>query len=575
MRGKAAIAATILTLSLGLLLVRMPAAIAQHAAGYEFTDPVVDVYYLVQKHFLRKPDAERMQASAINGMLEALGDPYTVYVPPQDVREFDKSIRGSYVGIGAEVDSQDGFLRIVSPMDDSPAYKAGIEANDLVVAVNAESTFKIALNDIIDNLMGEPGTQVLLTIERQGDATDQPPAALPPSVPGNLGEAPGARPGSIRFDLAVVRDRIRAATIKGFRRDGEEWSYWVNPVDKIAYVRVTQFTDTTIPALSAAGRELVRNGMRALILDLRFNTGGSLDAAIRMANLFLEEGTIVSTRGRSGPEQRMLARGESTLPDFPLVVLVNGASASASEIVAGALSDNERAIVLGERTYGKGSVQGVYRLPSDQGQLKITEAYYYLPSGRKIHRETDSTVWGVDPTPGFYVPMTGEENREMWRVRRDLEILRNKDRVVDNGSWSDPAWILDHMKDKQLSAAVGAIHERLESGRWEPTGQTVTDETYAGIALQEAQRRERLLRRELDRVLAQIDALGPVADATDTRNLIPDDAELRDGHLAVFDADGNEVARLRITGSNLEAWLIDAPVAADADTSDPVPPDVQ
>ena len=571
MRGKAAIAATILTLSIGLLLVRMPLAIADQADQYEFFVPLVDVLDNVEDHFLRDPDFEEMQTAAINGMLESLDDPYTVYIPPAKTREFDKSIRGSYVGIGAEVSTSEGFMQIVSPMDDSPAYKAGIEADDLVVAVNGASTYNREINDIIDNLMGEPGTEVLLTIEREGEITDRPPAALEPSVPGPSGDAPGPKAGRIRFDLPIVRQRIRAATIKGFRRDGEEWSYWANPVDKVAYIRVTQFTDTTIPALSAATRQLVRDGMRGLILDLRFNTGGSLDAAIDMANLFLDGGTIVSTRGRTGPERRATATAEGTLPDFPLVVLSNGSSASASEIVAGALADNERAVIVGERSFGKGSVQGVYRLASGQGQLKITEAYYYLPSGRKLHRDTDSTIWGVDPTDGFYVPMSAEDNREMWRVRRDLEILRTKDDDDDAQAWSDPDWILEHMKDAQLSASVRAIHDRLESGDWTPTGDSVTKETYAGVALEDAERRARLLERELERMRQRIAALGTVATSEGPRDLLPDDAKLRDGVLAVYDADGNQVARLKITGANLEAWLIDAPVEPESGDT----PDVQ
>lgn len=568
MRGKAAVAATILSLAVALLLVRMPSAIAQHAKGYEFTDPIVDVYYLVEQHFLRKPDDTKMQDSAISGMLESLDDPYTVYVPPSEQKDFDKAIRGSYVGIGAEVNTKDGFLQIVSPMDDSPAYKSGIEADDLVVGVNGETTYQKDINDVIETLMGEPGSDVTLTIERHGTDADKPADALPPSIPGPVGDAPGPKSGDVRFDLKVTRQRIHAPTIKGFRREGEEWSYWVNPVDKIAYIRVTQFTDTTIPALEAASRQLVRDGMRGLILDLRFNTGGSLDAAIKMANLFLDKGTIVSTRGRSGPEQRAVATADGTLPDFPMVVLVNGGSASASEIVSGALSDNKRAIILGERTFGKGCVQGVYRLPSGEGQLKITEAYYYLPSGRCLHRKKDSTVWGVDPTPGFYVPMTAEENREMFRIRRDLEVLRNKDKEDDNGSWSDPKWILEHMKDKQLSAAVEAIHDRLQTGKWVPTGETVTEGTYAAVALQDAQRRQRLLERELDRVQTQIDALGPVATTTTEKDLIPQNADLKDGTLAIFDAKGNEVARLRITGSNLEDWLVDAPLESESTKSD-------
>lgn len=554
----------VLTAAVVVLAVRLPVAVAERAADYRFFDPIVDVVHLVDRHFLEEPDAEEMREAAIDGILESLGDPYTEYIPPALTSEFDKNIRGSYVGIGAEVNAAESFLRIVSPMDDSPAYKSGVEAEDLVVGVEGESTYEMPLQEVIDRLMGEPGTTVRVTIEREGTMTDAPREALAPSVAGPAegwegAMAPGPRPGRVRFDLDITRQRIRTQTIKGLHRDGEEWSYWVNPEQRIAYVRVTQFTETTVPALRSAVAGLVGQGLEGLILDLRFNTGGSLNAAIGMADLFLERGRIVSTKGRRRAEQTAEARPDDTFPRFPMVVLVNASSASASEIVAGALSDNGRAVIIGERTFGKGSVQGVYRLPSGRGQLKVTEQYYYLPSGRRLHRMDDSTEWGVDPTDGFYVPMTADENREMWRVRRDEEILRPADEVRE-GDWSNPAWILDHLKDPQLAAAVKAIELKLSTGDWTPTGEELPEGGLEGAALAEAERRVRLLERELERALRRADALARAAPEQEPRDLLPDDATLENGYLTITNSTGEVIARLRITGENLEPWLLDAPV---------------
>ncbi|TVQ79466.1 MAG: S41 family peptidase [Phycisphaeraceae bacterium] len=559
-RNKSALAATVLLVALGILAIRLPTVAAQRSSDYSYWAPLVDVYALVERHFFKDPDREAMQIGAIRGMLEALDDPYTEYVPPRDVADFDRAIRGSYVGIGAEVNMREGFLQIVSPMDGSPAFMAGLEADDLIVGVDGESTFGKGINDIISKLLGTPGTKVRVTVEREGGRHDLPEGAQDPSIEGAVGEAPGVAPGRIRFDLVIVRDRIRAATLKGLHRDGEQWSYWVDPEEKIAYIRITQFTETTIPALSSTTKALLDEGMRAFILDLRFNTGGSLQAAIEMADLFLESGTIVSTRGRTAREQTARASARGTLPDFPMVVLINGVSASASEIVAGALSDNDRAVIVGERTYGKGSVQSVHRLPSGQGQLKITEQYYYLPSGRLLHRMDDSTVWGVDPSPGFFVPMTNPENREMMRIRRQEEILR-RDRD-DNGDWSNPEWILEHLRDRQLTAGVEALRIYLNTGAWQPTGEEVPEGTMQVAALQEEQRRLRLLERELIRTQTRIGALeGVVAqDALEKPDLIPDNARLTDGRIIIYDADGNIVSELRITDEMLEPWLIDAPL---------------
>lgn len=569
--NKAGMASILLAVLVSVLAVRLTIAASDSASRYTWTEPVVEVLSEVDKRFYKETDLDDLQTAAIRGMLEALDDPYTEYIPQVDVAEFNKDIRGEYVGIGAAVRPESGWVMIVSPLEDSPAYKAGVEADDLVIAVNGESVWERPIDDVIDELMGEPGTPVTITFERKGTKEDLPRDAKPTAMDGVVetanGEAPGPMTGSVRFDLPIIRDHIITSTVKGIHREGDGWNYMIDPVEKIGYIRVTQFTGGTVPELFAACRLLINDGMQGLILDLRFNGGGSLGAAIDMADLFLDKGVIVETRGRSGPPQRAWARAEGTLPDFPMVVVVNNASASASEVVSGALADNGRAKILGERTFGKGIVQGLYNLPSGSGQLKITEQYYYLPSGRCIQREDDSTEWGVDPDPGFYIPMSDEEVIKMLRLRRDEDIIR-ADAGGDaetQSDWDDPAWIREHLGDPQLSGAIDAISSRLKSGEWEKVGGDMPEGTLELAALRTAERTRELLVRELVRNGKRIEALDKATRGltpAEPFDLLPDDKTLEGGQLEVRDAEGNVVATLKITGNDLERWLVDAPVAA-------------
>ncbi len=501
---------------------------------YSWLDPLIDVQSLVMRDFVDEPDRDALRDGAIQGMLDALGDPYTEFIPAQDIAEFDKQTRGRFVGIGAEVRMQDGWLLIVSPLEDSPAYRAGVMAGDRVTAINGETTFNKTVYDCIELLTGEPGTPVTITVERAGQ----------------------------EFQFVIQRAEINTPTVKGVHRINDQWDYWIDPESKIAYIRLTQFTDRATRDFEEALLPLVNQGLRGLVLDLRFNPGGLLTSAIDLSDLFLKEGLIVSTKGRSRPEQRSYARPEDTLPDFPMVVLINRQSASAAEILSGALADNKRAITLGERTFGKGSVQAVVALPSGAGQLKMTEAHYFLASGRMIHRTDDAVEWGVDPTQGFYVPMSDDEYREMLRIRREEEIIRPRSAdETKNAQWSDPAWILDHMKDKQLAAAVEAITHRLAEGEWKPTGESLPEN---GLALAELERAGRIrdsLERELMRLDRQIEALasGADEDALLPAPLLPE-ADLTGGTVKIYDAEGKEIGELRITGPNLGAWLRGGPV---------------
>lgn len=507
---------------------------ATRQSAYSWLDPLIDVQTMVNRDFVTEPDRDALRDGAIQGMLDSLGDPYTEFIPAQDVAEFDKQTRGQFVGIGAEVRMQDGWLLIVSPLEDSPAYRAGVMANDRVTAIDGESTFNKTVNDCIEMLTGEPGTPVTITIERAGQ----------------------------ELEFTIERARIATPTIKGVHRIDDKWDFWIDPSQKIAYIRLTQFTTDAVEDFEAAIRPLVDQGLRGLVLDLRFNPGGLLPAAIDLSDLFLKDGLIVSTKGRSRPEQKVYAQEQGTLPDFPMVVLINRQSASAAEIVSGALHDNNRAVTLGERTYGKGSVQSVVALPSGAGHLKITEAHYFLASGRMIHRTDDSVEWGVDPSQGFYVPMSDDELREMLTIRREEEIIRPRSEdETKNAQWADPNWILDHLKDQQLAAAVRALNIRLNEGEWKPTGETLPENGAALVELERAEDiRDRML-RELVRLDRQIEALaaGADKDAATPDTLLPD-ADLTGGTVKIFDADGKEIGELRITGPDLGTWLEGGPL---------------
>lgn len=538
------------------------------ADDYAFFDELIDVKHLISQRFVDPPDDKALREGAIKGMVEALNDPYTVYVPSAAKESFNKDLTGEYVGIGATVSAIDGWLTVVSPMEESPAFRAGLMAEDRIVEIDGKPTQALTLDACVDLLVGKPGTDVRLVIERQG----------------------------ARSDVVVRRQRIKTRSVKGFHRSAEDpntWDYLVDPARGIAYVRLVQFTpksaNEVLQALASLGAPEGR--LKGLVLDLRFNPGGLLNEAEAIADLFLEEGVIVSTRGRAYPESVARARKPGTLPPFPIAVLVNGQSASASEVLAGALVENDRAIAVGERTFGKGSVQVVLEVPGGQGaELKITEQGYFLPTGRSISRKDTSAVWGVDPTEGFYVPLTDEELIAMIEVRRREEILRaGREGSSTPGvatpadapaappeNWSDPEWILTALKDKQLAAAVRAVQGKVDTGEWRATGQKGIDSGTIAVAelAQTRTYRERLL-RELTRADRRIDALEVAApqgpDVLAAKDLWPDELDLRGGTIQVRDKAGAVVADLEVTGRDIERWLMDADVRKRAATDPAVP----
>ena len=533
----------LLVLILGTAVVGSTIAVAQRPDDYRFFDPLIEVKNIIGKFAVVEPETKELQQAAIEGMLESLDDPYATYIPPQFSEEFEKGLTGEYVGIGAEVNTIDGVFTIVTPMDDSPAFRSGILSGDKVIAIDGEPTEGQTLNESIDLLLGEKGTKVTLTIDR----------------------------GTEPVEITITRARIKSRAIRGFRRlpDAEaHWDYLLDPVRRIGYIRVSQFTPSVAAEFKAALMNLGaddEDGLNGLVIDVRWNPGGLLDQAIRMADLLIDEGVIVSTNGRAYEERIASATKEGTLPEFPIAVLINGQSASASEVLAGALVENGRAITVGERSYGKGSVQSIHPLggAATGASLKLTEQRYYLPSGRSLQRTDDSPMWGVDPSPGFFVPMGNDEIRELFRVRREAEIVGGEADEIPEPS-GDPAWIEGTLKDHQLASAVRAIRHHIDTGDW--SIETDPETTATEVSLQELGRLEKARNRIL-RDLARIDrryetlqdASGDEAESV-IKDFWDDSVEVVGGSLIVRDADGELVATLRITGDALERWLLDADV---------------
>src|SRR5579863_5637157 len=310
-----------------------------------------DVFERVRSDYVEKPDDAKLVETAINGMLAGL-DPHSSYMDAKAFRDMQVQTRGEFGGLGIEVTMEDGLLKVVSPIDDTPAAKAGVMANDIITKLDDEAVQGLTLNQAVDKMRGPVNSKIKLTIMRKG--ADKP------------------------IELTIMRDIIR---VKSVRSHAEG--------DDVGYIRVTQFNEQTTDGLKQAINDL--NGqlggdkIKGYVVDLRNNPGGLLDQAISVSDTFLDKGEIVSTRGRNAEEtQRFNARPGDMTKGKPVIVLINGGSASASEIVAGALQDHKRATLIGTRSFGKGSVQTIIPLGAGNGALRLTTARYYTPSGRSI-----------------------------------------------------------------------------------------------------------------------------------------------------------------------------------------------
>jgi carboxyl-terminal processing protease len=308
-----------------------------------------DVFERVRAEYVEPVNDRDLIENAINGMLTGL-DPHSNYMNARAFRDMQVQTRGEFGGLGIEVTQDNGYIKVISPIDDTPASRAGVKAGDLIVALDGKTVQGLTLNEAVDRMRGPPASKISLTIRREG--IDKP------------------------VELTMQREIIHIQVVKDHLEGGD-----------IAYIRLTSFNEETDSGLKAALRKLKQQSgdkLKAIILDLRNNPGGLLDQAVAVSDDFLTQGEIVSTRARHPEDsQRWNAKGNDISDGLPLVVLINNGSASASEIVAGALQDHHRAVLVGTRSFGKGSVQTVIPLPGN-GAMRLTTARYYTPSGRSI-----------------------------------------------------------------------------------------------------------------------------------------------------------------------------------------------
>jgi carboxyl-terminal processing protease len=320
------------------------------ASVYEQLDLFGDIFERIRSQYVEEVDEGELIEAAINGMLTSL-DPHSSYLSPDDAADMRVQTRGEFGGLGIEVTQEEGFVKVVSPIDGTPADDAGLEAGDFITHVDGESVLGLTLDEAVDMMRGPVGSEIIVTIVREGEAEP--------------------------FDVSIIRDTIKLTAVRS-RIEGETVVF-----------RVTTFSDQTFPTLRDQLNERVAElgGMEKVngfVLDLRNNPGGLLTQAVRVSDAFLESGEIVSTRGREPQDgDRFNAEPGDLAEGKPIVVLINGGSASASEIVAGALQDHRRAIVVGTKSFGKGSVQTVMPLRGE-GAMRLTTARYYTPSGRSI-----------------------------------------------------------------------------------------------------------------------------------------------------------------------------------------------
>ena len=317
---------------------------------YQQLDLFGDVFERIRAQYVNEVDTGALVQAAINGMLSSL-DPHSSYLAPDDYEDMRVQTRGAFGGLGIEISQQDGMVQVIAPIDDTPAYHAGVQAGDLITHVDGESLMGLTLPQAVDLMRGPVGSEIIITIIRDG--VNEP------------------------FELSIIRDTIRIQAVR-VRTEGN-----------IVVLRLTTFNEQTYDNLQSGLHEAIEDlggvdNLRGVVLDMRNNPGGLLMQAIRVSDAFLDQGEIVSTRGRADtPGERHNATPGDLIEGRPMVVLITGGSASASEIVAGALQDHQRAVVVGTRSFGKGSVQSLIPLRGD-GAMRLTTSLYYTPSGRSI-----------------------------------------------------------------------------------------------------------------------------------------------------------------------------------------------
>lgn len=434
-----------------LMLVQLPPMIARQDSVVHSYSALVEVDALARQQYVEPIDAGRLVDGAIRGMLLEL-DPYSGYISPAELPGFERRQKGEFTGVGVELGVRGGQIMVIAPVEGSPAARAGILPGDLLISVNGREVKDRSVFDVEEMLTGPSGSTVEIVVQHGPDERESPAI-------NRLHRSPRT--------VRVVRGAVTQTSVRGFRRGGMSgWDYGVDRDQRIGYIRVSNFHDRTVDEFDAALRELRDAGARALVLDLRFNPGGLMDQAVRMADRFIESGVLLSTVNRRRAVGEYLAKSGTTAWPHPVVVLINGGSASSAEIVAGSLQSHRRATVVGAQSFGKGSVQHLVHLSGHKAAVKLTVAYYRLPDGRIIHRgdgNSRTATWGI--VPDVVVRLSAEEEREIQASRSRLDLGHPEGNVTNNvaltgsdlpGHESDRL-IIDRQLERALEQATRMI----------------------------------------------------------------------------------------------------------------------
>jgi carboxyl-terminal processing protease len=409
----------------------------------------------IENQYVEPVDRNKLWTAAVRGMVGELHDPYSHYDDPEVAARLEEDLEQKFAGVGLLIDRTSERLTVGTPIVGSPAYRAGIMAGDVITKIGDKSTEGMTVKEASSLMRGDPGTSVHLTIERAGEGKP--------------------------IELTVNREIVNVDSVLGDTRlADDQWNFLLDGDKKIGYVRINTFGERTVAELGAALEKMKQQGAKGLIIDLRGNPGGLLPAAKGVCEFFIPKGkTIVSVRGRQNQmaERRFVASGGEKFLDWPLAVLVNHGSASASEIVAACLQDHHRAVVIGERTFGKGTVQNIIPLNKELGKLTLTTANYLRPSEKPIHRRQDakeSEPWGVLPDTDYELKLSTDEAKNWGKWRQDRDVVRphrnaaeENDASSENGgeangesAKSDDPW----KDDPQLHRAIEYIESKIKTG---------------------------------------------------------------------------------------------------------------
>jgi carboxyl-terminal processing protease len=391
-----------------LCLTALPPVRSGVAQAYEQIRLIVDVLQYVQTSYVTEPDTKSLVYGAAHGMIRTL-DPFSQFMEPAQYKEMQTETKGEFGGLGIRLGIRDGWLVVITPIEDTPAYRLGVLPGDKIVKIEGENTQGMSLNDAVGKLRGKPKTKVTISLFREGDKEAK--------------------------DYTITREVIEIKAVKARLLP-----------EGIAHVRLAEFNEKCFGEIQKFLGDFSKQGMKSLVLDLRNDPGGLLNAAVDVSKLFISDGKlVVYTEGRASPRQEYYADARAPYADLPLVVLVNRGSASASEIVSGAVQDHKRGLLIGGETFGKGSVQSIIALEgSDGAALRLTTAKYYTPSGRSIHRDEKTGKGGITPDIVIDVP---RETEVKLQAQAEEVVAKGKETV-------SPVKPEDRVRDEVLDRAV-------------------------------------------------------------------------------------------------------------------------